>query len=707
MGRILATATIVLASLFSTCAAVQGDASVLLGSESIRASINARTAGLVGVDNLTSAENHIITSDNCRLETDGGAFDLNTVGWKLASRSRRSLCFVASVSGIEVRRVYTVYPKEGYFDRTFSIKNNGSSDIVVKRVIDANLKFAASFISTAYHSDNTTYANSINVFLRNPKGTLCIGLKYPYFKADLANDHVSLAYEVNHRIKPGESLELPTMFCAACNRVGHKVRKQIDTIKPRILTTTQEIMDLAEVQAMQRVVKDYVVQEPLPAPGYFIAFDAYWGKNELAVKMGEKEVRAYMQLVDLVKMSRCIDILCPAGCWDGIQEYGQPAAELDAIGDDAKFPMNSYVQTVLNKIKSEHMLVAGYCEGNAPSLNYRKDKPEWKWQFGPDPSKRSVYNCHANPAYEDWFYRLICNTIDTLGLSRWSWDTSWFLMPAVCFCTDHGHEPGDTSFDQYRCITNTIQRLRQRYPKMQMCSFWGLKEGNPWSLRGINSQENFYENGSPSKLPSNLCVADDLRFQHWYNHNYRFLPTYTNMAQIYFGRDQKRHLYSLFSCLNASTHASLCDWTPFTTQEEADKVFGPMRTWKKWASDNIEYLKECIDLFGQPCRKDGIDGTAHVIGDRGFIFVFNPNADAHWGSIPLDEQIGLKKGSRYSLDEISTGTNKRMGVYNKGGQFVFQIEPNSAILIQIKPTNERVSKTNVPADVQVQPAFPL
>jgi hypothetical protein len=347
--------------------------------------------------------------------------------------------------------------------------------------------------------------------------------------------------------------------------------------------------------------------------------------------------------------------------------------------------------------------VSGFCEPNSLNRHYRQDRPAWKLQPRPDSTNTLVQNCHANEQYEDWFYRLTASTIDSCQLSGWAWDHSWVRRPMLCYGTTHGHEPGNCEFQQHLNVTGLIAKLRQRYPRLFMEIYWGLKEAGPWSLQGLNSLENAYENNSPA--PPGMTAADDLRFQHWFNHNYRFIPTYLNMAQINFHKETNGHLYSLLSCLSASTHASLCDWVPFDSEAQADEIFRLMRLWKPWASRNLRYLSDRVDLFGQPCRKEGIDGTAHILGDQGFLFVFNPTPDAHWGSIPLTRLIGLTKGSKFALDEISTGHPKRLGVYERGEDLVFPIAAKSALLIELKPTRAKPKRITVPSGTPIQPAF--
>jgi len=677
------------------------------------------------IENRLTHETYQVTQDGGLIETDRGAVDLRVLHMTPTAKTKSRCEFRASSLGLEVTRSYAIRANRVYFDRSLAIRNISDRPILVKNVSDCVLRFAAPFVSTAFHDDNlerndpmsytymeraspVVYKTSVNVFMRTDKGGLYAGLKYPYFRPTPSGDSVSLSYEANHRLQPGEMLELPTMFCGVYEKTGYTCRKELSWT-PRILSTAQEEMDLGEVRAMQAVMRDYLPKEPCPRPGYFIWLNSYWVYDESLggegmSKLDAARVRSYCNLADLVKKSRCIDLMCIAHVWCGWARYLEPCIEIDAVGDDALFPHNPAIDALYAYAKSIGLPVHSFCEPTALVRNYRADRPDWRIRPSADSPNTLAQKCHANPAYEDWLYRLLCNTIDTCHLSGWSWDHQWMRKPMVCYDASHGHEPGNCEFAQYRNITNLILRLRQRYPNTFMEVYWGLKEAGPWALKGLNSTENAYENVPCPALPG-YTAADDMRFQHWFNHNYRFLPTYMNMAQINFAREGNGHLYSLLSCLNASTHAALCNWIPFATDAEADKIFARMRYWKKWASAHLAYLDDRIDLFGMPCRTGGIDGTAHIIGSRGYIFVFNPTSGVCHGSVPLTEMIGLTGGSKYSVDEISTGKALRLGVYERAGDMRFEIQPKTALLFELKPSRAAVSRAVIPSDAIVQPAF--
>jgi len=697
------------------CAPAGAARRIELGSKRIAISVDADSGQLTSIRNFQTGETYSVRSDVLQLDTDAGLVSFARMSPRLTSRTRGSCSFTGQGTGLVVKRVYSVGRDRSYFNCSTTITNTLDKPVVLKAVTDCGLTFGEPFCSTAYHDDNMegvpesgiAYHTSINVFMRTVAGGILAGIKYPYFIPTLANDSVALSYETNYELSPGETLRLPEMFCGVCKKTGYVCRKALHWT-PRVLSTTQEEMDWGEVRAMQQVMKDHLPQQSTSFPGYYLFLNVWWANRNLHGAIGENEAKAYRELIDLIKKSKCIDpLLAGAPVWMGWAGFLVPSPQIDSIGADAVFPVNPHMGEVLDYARSVGVRMGGFCEPTAECRHYRRDRPDWDVVYPAEvsdmrPPWHRTGKCHANPEYEDWFYRLLCSTIDTCSCALWAWDYAWMRYPCLCTATNHGHRPGNCEFQQYLNVTGVIERLRRRYPKAVLATFWGLKEAGPWALRGTNYTENAYENASPS--PPEMSPGDDLRFQHWYNHNYRFLPTYMNLAQIYFDQPNG-HLYSILSALSASTGATLNDWIPFKTDEEADRIFSQLRKWKTWATRRQPYLRDRIDLFGQPCRADGIDGTAHIRGDKGFIFVFNPWPRTHWGSIPLNEMIGLTKGSRFSLDDITGEKPRRLGVSERGSNFVFPIGGKSALLIELKTTDAPITRTPTPPGVRPQEAF--
>lgn len=75
------------------------------------------------------------------------------------------------------------------------------------------------------------------------------------------------------------------------------------------------------------------------------------------------------------------------------------------------------------------------------------------------------------------------------------------------------------------------------------------------------------------------------------------------------------------------------------------------RKWTQWAAENHRFLNVKRDLFGQPWAVP-LDGSAHVIEDRGYLFLFNECATDQVGSVPLNAWIGITKGDTFDVRQI-------------------------------------------------------
>ena len=66
-----------------------------------------------------------------------------------------------------------------------------------------------------------------------------------------------------------------------------------------------------------------------------------------------------------------------------------------------------------------------------------------------------------------------------------------------------------------------------------------------------------------------------------------------------------------------------------------------LRHWLDWTVANREYLRHTRTILGQPALGK-IDGTSAIIGNRGFVFLFNPDARRLTTHFTLDESVGLR-----------------------------------------------------------------
>src|SRR5207249_4715774 len=80
------------------------------------------------------------------------------------------------------------------------------------------------------------------------------------------------------------------------------------------------------------------------------------------------------------------------------------------------------------------------------------------------------------------------------------------------------------------------------------------------------------------------------------------------------------------------------DLDEYRSFSDADRQW--FRGWVDWTNTNKEYLRHTRTILGQPAMGK-IDGTSAIVGYRGYVFLFNPNARRLTADFALDATIGV------------------------------------------------------------------
>ncbi|MFN5737507.1 MAG: LamG domain-containing protein, partial [Akkermansiaceae bacterium] len=104
-----------------------------------------------------------------------------------------------------------------------------------------------------------------------------------------------------------------------------------------------------------------------------------------------------------------------------------------------------------------------------------------------------------------------------------------------------------------------------------------------------------------------------------------------------FGETPAQFQYNVISTLSMSTYCQIGPGFKGLAHAE-NREF--LKKWRAWASKNHAYLKVKRDLFDCP-GEAAIDGSAHLIKDRGFLFLFAVGKEPARASIPLNRWLGL------------------------------------------------------------------
>ncbi|MFC1737299.1 hypothetical protein ACFL1X_14400, partial [Candidatus Hydrogenedentota bacterium] len=340
--------------------------------------------------------------------------------------------------------------------------------------------------------------------------------------------------------------------------------------------------------------------------------------------------------------------------------------------------------------------------GNSVQLDYCPDHPEWKKIVDDDePHFTEVASwiseqnteCHGCDEFVDWFTTCQASTIRYYGFGWWAWD-GMIGNRRSCLAENHRHLPGKSDYAEFRGRTAMVRRLRKEFPDLWINVYWGLKPYGPWGLKDVDTHENYFEIEVWDRLDNDETLAHDGRGQFFWNQNSRFLPPYKNYGHVNHpigggGAHRPDHedplnwvrtentyeegeywdrygwKVSLLSVIGTGSPIVLDAFPNDLDSPQGREVVDFYRKWFKWADENVEYLRKGRGIFGPP-RIGHIDGQAHIINDRGFIFLFNMNQKELGGLLPIDDSLGIGACGDYVLQEMYPCEGRLLCIDGKG-----------------------------------------
>jgi hypothetical protein len=197
-----------------------------------------------------------------------------------------------------------------------------------------------------------------------------------------------------------------------------------------------------------------------------------------------------------------------------------------------------------------------------------------------------------------------------------------------------------------------IAEVRRTHPGMYIVMCRPPMDLGVWANRNVDACFTLIETGSGD---SNLAAGDEIRIASRIRVQHHFFPHTLDWPLLfpsYAGGNQpwpRGHLdYILLSAMSSATN--LLVYLPARTGIPADDQ-AEIRQWLDWGRQNEAFLKVRRDLFDWPAP-GRVDGSAHILGDRGLVFLFNPGRQTRAIRFSLNEgEIGLAGGGRYIVTQ--------------------------------------------------------
>lgn len=550
------------------------------------------------------------------------------------------------------------------------------------------------------------------VFVRENDYGMYTGFANPFFQVTNRHSNLRMEFAANMKLCPGEVYDSESNFFGMHGLYGGMIEQEVPqtAIKynnknhPRYRNPSGDVpLYRSEIRSFKQFADDYL--ELRVKDFKFIFYNFFSPLPEQPDTQKEEELY-YHYIDNFVKMGGDIITFNP------LTRNRIPIPTNDSYWELA--PHGSRAQRILNYAKDKGLKVgfymgsaqnnANYCNSPMTEFAAITEKPQWK-KVGCN-GEISRENCIADDDFAEWFYQVQRNTIEKYGLTLWDWDPG----PGngfFCYSNKHGHVPGLGNYKGFRNAMRIVTRLKDEFPDLYIQGFHGTKEYGLWGFKGFDQHEAYWEQCPYDDatlypdLSEDRLTASGMRFQSWWNQNFRFMPAITNHSLIHrmtqdcmkpqellYLFDHLGWKYGVMSGLAAGASITV-PMIPF----EPDDIYGDyiafIKKWVAWGKENFEYNKHAV-AFGSQVVCGGVDGYSKIIGSYGFIFLCNPAPVHSEIRFTLGDEIGLSAEGNYVLKELYPRQNVfyydaagNKGIFEKDDSITVVVPPYEVLLLEL------------------------
>ncbi|MBI5395937.1 MAG: hypothetical protein HZA91_11625 [Verrucomicrobia bacterium] len=664
---------------------------------------------LTAIENKLTGESYGVSGDEFAIEAVEFGIEFAKLKPAAVKRAGDTLTARYEGGGMTVAVAWTLRHNHHFAEKRMTL--TAPRDYGLKKVTVSRPTFAAdglNFVSYRYPQFGRLPGTEplSTYFGRTAKGGFFTGVEMPFDASSLSDRQVTLAYAPSLKVKAGERLVCEPVY------VGVYRRRPADDQPPahppirsahgKPQPVTVEVLPLpSESDAM--VAMTSAILGP-PRHGLVAMACGWHSEMQHGTYADEQAVEQEMRSLDF--LAECgVDWLSDSHPWGG------ETAKMNALGANDKYAPGELVTEFLKHARKKGVKVVMW-----PSMNnthhwsgagrpFRADQPEWlmtpKTLDGkPDLIKRAKANCFANTPFFNWLSRINNNGLTSGYYKAWCMDGSFFgdggwfttVIPVDCASDQHDHLPGDSNYACQRALDRLIAGVRQQSPDVFVLLCRPPMDLGVWSLRNADACFTLLESGSP---PANVTAGDEIRKWSRVRVHHHFFPHYFDQPLLFQSRylNDKRPFnwsgaklnYILLSALSSSPNQLyyLPTKTGIPDQDKAE-----LRKWLDWGRKNIAYLKVRKDLPDWPAPGK-VDGSAHVVGDRGLVFLFNPNDKTLPGEFALTaESIGLKGEGAFSITQEHP-TPGRTQTARSGETVRWEVPAQTAVVLRIQKADKK------------------
>ena len=718
----------------------------VLENASLRLEFDAAAGELRAVRNKLTGETYAVAGDAFAVETTGlrrAQADMRMAEWVL-SAGKVSARFVDPAMTVDV--VYGLRPEAAFFEKKLAV--TFTTDAGVTRVLVSRPLFSAAGLQVVgyRHPDFDWIIEYVKVkhgsalwrppdseptrtfFGRTPLGGFFTGLEMPFDSARLEEGRLVLDYTPSLKVKAGERLACEAMYFGVYRRSADDARvSDWASVSPVVLTggVVGGGFDggaAAGLDGGRKAESTVSAAKTIPLPSESRAMTAMASTVLGPPRHGvtayacawhcQMEKEAYDSDEKLAAEMKSLEVLAACGL-DGFTDshpWGGESAKMAALREGDRYVLDARVRRFLERARELGLKVTQW-----PTMNnthpwrkyggpFRTDHPEWmrgvegEAHVGRDVNafRQRLANCFACAPFYDWLERIILD--DALGTGLYDswcmdgdfWGTGAYyhnILPVTCTAANHDHLPMDANYACQRRLEELIARVRQRRPDIYIIMCRPPMDLGVWAQRNVDACFTLLESGTAG---SNITAGNEVRTASRIRVHHHFFPHWIDQGLLfpsYAGPSggppwPSEHIdFLMLSALSSSPNLLL--YLP-TKKGIPDADKAEIRKWLDWGRTNAGYLLVRHDLFDWPA-KGVVDGSAHLRGNSGLIFLFNGGKADLTGEFALTAESTGFAGNSPVVIEQEYPPCPRRETHRAGDVVRWPAPAETAVVLRISP----------------------
>jgi hypothetical protein len=719
----------------------------MLENAFLRLAFDRQAGGLAAIINKLTGETYAVTGDAFTIETTAfrrTQGEMRQVEWCAAANAVTARYADADLT---VDIAYELGPEDHFFQKRMVVTfadAGGVKQITVSRPAitlsgleivcckHPDLQWVVDYVWARHRWPAARPPDSEpsrTFFGRTAKGGFFTGIAMPYDNSRLGTGGLELGYAPNLKVKAGERLECEPLYFGVYRREARDVRAaewapltpaQLigaeaaggfngavaaglstagDAVAPAAAPEAPKVLPLPSESAAMTAMASAILGPPRHG---LMAFACGWHS--------QMEQDAYDTEAKIEGDLRSLEFLASCGL-DGVTDchpWGGESRKLAALREGERYKLDECSRRFLERARELKLKVVQW-----PTMNnthpwrthggpFRMDHPEWLRGVEGDALgganaenfQRRQANCLACDPFYDWLQQIILD--DALGTGRYEgwcmdgdfWGTGAYVnttIPVTCLAENHEHLPGDSNYACQRRLDRLIAEVRRRHPEIYIVMCRPPEDLGVWANRHVDACFTLIESGTGG---SNIAAGDEVRTASRIRVHHHFFPHWLDWSLLfpsYAGEPYPEwpagHIdYLMLSALSCSPNLLL--YLP-TKSGIPDADRAEIRKWLDWGRVNVEYLLVRHDLFDWP-GKGKVDGSAHLIADRGLIFLFNGTKDMQTAEFALaPESTGFTGTGPVEISQEHPVSERRQ-VCRPGTVVRWPVPSETAVVLRVR-----------------------